>query len=145
MTNILWVAGRYQLGDDPGLFQDAHYVGHALELPFRKTWIDDSAQTVTLLIHTTDVETWGAWQGHSVLLNGTEVGRLKDASDTQGGTEIFQLPLARGTLDGILSGEDNFLLRVEIERQPSQPGLADDFVLTRIETDGTFAAKLGWK
>jgi hypothetical protein len=44
-----------------------------------------------------------------------------------------------------LGGEDNFLLAVELERQAASPGLADDFVLWRIETDGTFAASLGWK
>ena len=41
MTNILLIAGRYQLGNNEGLFQDAHYVGYGLELPFRKTWIPE--------------------------------------------------------------------------------------------------------
>ncbi len=58
MTNILLIAGRYQLGNNAGLFQDAHYVGYGLELPFRKTWIDTDAKEIGFVFHTTDVETW---------------------------------------------------------------------------------------
>jgi len=55
MTNILLIAGRYQLGNNEGLFQDAHYVGYGLELPFRKTWIDTDAKEIGCVFHTTDV------------------------------------------------------------------------------------------
>jgi hypothetical protein len=133
MTNILLIAGRYQL-------QDAHYVGYGLELPFRKTWIDTDAKEIGFVFHTTDVETWGDWKGHS-----QEIGRLKDPSDTYGPAEVFTIKVPTATLEKILSGKDNFVLSVELERQPTQPGLSDKLVLTRIETDGTLAASLGSK
>ena len=63
MTNILLIAGRYQLGNNEGLFQDAHYVGYGLELPFRKTWIDTDAKEIGFVFHTTDVETRGRLEG----------------------------------------------------------------------------------
>jgi hypothetical protein len=145
MTDILWVAGRYQLGNDPGLFQDAAYVGQGLALPFKKTWIDPNATVVKLIIHTTDVETWGNWSGHAVLINNIEVGRLKDPTDTMGSIERFELSIPVSTMNAALGGKDEFALRVELEIQPAQPGLSDDFVLTRIASDESFAAKLGWK
>ena len=74
MTNILLIAGRYQLGNNEGLFQDAHDVGYGLELPFRKTWIDTDAKEIGFVFHTTDVETWGDWKGHRVAINGQEIG-----------------------------------------------------------------------
>jgi len=145
MTDILLVAGRYQLGDDPGLFQDAVYVGQTLALPFKKTWIDGSATTVKLIVYTTDVETWGDWKGHAVSINGVEIGRLKDPNDTYGPLERFELPIPVATLNGALGGKDEFILSVVLEVQAATPGLSDDFILVRIATDGTFAAKLGWK
>ncbi|MBV8686897.1 MAG: hypothetical protein JOZ90_10995 [Alphaproteobacteria bacterium] len=145
MTDILWVAGRYQLGNDPGLFQDAAYVGQTLALPFKKTWLDPNATAVKLIIYTTDVETWGSWSGHAVFINSTEVGRLKDPTDTMGPLERFELSIPVWTLNSALGGKDEFTLRVELEVQAAQPGLSDDFVLTRIASDETIAAKLGWK
>jgi hypothetical protein len=91
------------------------------------------------------VETWGDWKGHRVAINGQEIGRLKDPSDTYGPAEVFTIKVPTATLEKILSGKDNFVLSAELERQPTQPGLSDKLVLTRIETDGTLAASLGSK
>jgi len=145
MTPIVLITGRYQLGNDAGIFQDALYIGFELKLPFTKTWIDSSATDITFIFYTHDVETWGTWIGHRVSINGVEIGRLKDPDDVQGASEVFRLVVPRTTLDSALGGKDNFVLTVELEREPAMPGLADDFVLWRIESDGTFAASLGWK
>jgi hypothetical protein len=145
MTPIVLITGRYQLGNDPGIFQDALYVGFELKLPFTKTWIDSSATNITFVFYTHDVETWGSWKGHRVSINNVEIGRLRDPDDAQGASEIFKLAVPRTTVETALGGKDNFLLSVELDVQPATPGLADDFVLWRIETDGTFAARLGWK
>jgi hypothetical protein len=145
MTPIVLITGRYQLGNDAGLFQDALYIGFELKLPFTKTWIDPSATDITFIFYTHDVETWGTWSGHRVSINGVEIGRLKDPDDVQGVSEVFRLAVPRTTLDAALGSEDNFVLAVELDRQPASPGFADDFVLWRMETDGTFAASLGWK
>jgi hypothetical protein len=146
MTPIVLITGRYQFGNDAGLFQDAIYIGFELKLPFTKTWIDASATDIIFIFHTHDVEIWGTGQGHRVSINNVEIGRLKDGNDVQGTSEVFRLTVARTTVEAALAGKDNFLLSVELEVQPSlPPGLSDDFVLWRIETDGTFAARLGWK
>jgi hypothetical protein len=145
MTPIVLITGRYQFGNDAGLFQDALYIGFELKLPFTKTWIDPNAIDVTFSFYTHDVETWGTWKGHRVSINDVEIGRLKDENDVQGTSEVFRLVVPRATIDTALAGNDNFLLSVELDVQPSSPGLSDDFVLWRIETDGTFAARLGWK
>jgi hypothetical protein len=145
MTPIVLITGRYQLGNDAGIFQDALYVGFELQLPFTKTWIDTNADNITFVFYTHDVETWGAWKGHRVAINDVEIGRLKDPDDTQGVSEIFRLAVPRKELEKALNGKDQFLLSVQLEVQPASPGMADDFVLWRIETDGTFAARIGWR
>lgn len=145
MTPIPLITGRYQLGNDAGLFQDAMYVGFELKLPFTKTWHDTSAATITFNLYTHDVETWGDWLGHRVSINGIEIGRLKDPADTLGVNEVFSLAVPRTVLEAALGGKDRFVFSVELELQPSTPGMEDDFVLWRVESDGTFSARLGWK
>jgi len=142
---ILWASTRYHLGNNPGLFQDAQYVGHALRLPFQKTWIDGEAAAVRLIFHTRDVETWAGRRGHKISINDVEIGRLSDGGSARGDTEAFELTIARPLLDEALSGRDQFIVAVDLELDPDHPGLADDFVVTRIESDGTFAARLGWR
>ena len=141
---ILWASTNYHLGDNPGIFQDACYVGHVLRLPFRKAWIDPEASGVVLRVHTRDVETWADRLGHKVSINEREVGRLKDASDALGGTEVFAFSVTRPELDDALAGGDHFTLSIELDLGTAGPRLSDDFVVTRIESDGTFAAALGW-
>ena len=99
MSPIVFVTGRYQLGNNPGLFQDALYIGHEINLPFRKTWLDTGAANIGLNIYTHDIETWGSWRGHKVAINGTEIGRLKDPDDRQGTIETFKLSVPRADLE----------------------------------------------
>ena len=141
MTNILLIAGRYQLGNNEGLFQDAHYVGYGLELPFRKTWIDTDAKEIGFVFHTTDVETWGDWKGQSCDQRPRDRGGSRIRPHLRSCRSLHDQS-ADSDLEKILSGKDNLVLSVELERQPTQPGLSDDFVLTRIETDGTLALRV---
>jgi hypothetical protein len=90
------------------------------------------------------VETWADHLGHKVSINETEVGRLKDAADVLGRTEVFEFAMARPELEDALAGGDRFTLSIELDLGITGPRLADDFVVTRIESDGTFAAALGW-
>ncbi|MET1028029.1 MAG: hypothetical protein ABWY00_12740 [Dongiaceae bacterium] len=142
---ILWASTKYHLGDNPGVFQDASYIGHHLKLPFRKAWLDPEASTVVLRVHTRDVETWGDCLGHKVSINEREIGRLKDTGDASGDAEVFELGIARSDIEKILAGDDCFTLSIELDVGAAAPRISDDFVVTRIESDGTFAAKLGWK
>ena len=145
MTPIPLITGSYHLGDSAGLFQDAAYIGHELRLPFRRTWMDSQAERFLFSFHTSDVETWGDWQGHRITINGTEIGRLRDPDDRIGAFERFEIVVERAVLEHALGSNDNFLVVVALDKQPPHPGLSDDFVLRRIETDGSFAATIGWK
>lgn len=144
MRKILVITGDYHLGDNPGVFQEALYLGHVLALPFHKTWINDEASNVSFFFTTHDVETWGTWNGHKVSVNGHEIGRLKEAASTYGRNEEFQFDVPLADFESYLGGNDNFTLQVDLEKQPTMPGLADDFVLTRIET-GELAVRVGWQ
>ncbi len=145
MTPVLLVSGRYHFGDQPGVFQDAIYIGEVLEFPMHGFWIDDTAkpEQFTLRVHTTDVETWslGTGLGHPVLINGHEVGRLKDPDVKQQERELFELMIPRVVLLQAVGGAATFTLAVRLERVAGSG--PDDFTLVRIETDGTFGAALG--
>ena len=142
---ILVLSGKYHFGDNAGVFQNATYIGHQLVLPVRKTWLDDKADTVAFYFSTHDVETWGDWKGHKVAINGTEIGRIKDVADTVGEIETTKLELTKAEFIKLLDRSDNFSLSIELEKQITLPGLADDFVLTRIATSDNLAVVLGWK
>jgi hypothetical protein len=142
MNEILVVSGAYQLGDNPGLFQDSIYCGDLLSLPMTLVWLDQNASNVAFIVYTHDVETWGNWSGHRVSINNVEIGRLKDPNDVQGRSERFELVVPRSKLESALGGANTFVVRIELERQPQVQGMADDFVVTRLATDGV-AIRLG--
>ena len=143
--SILVLGGSYHFGDNAGIFQGATYVGHKLTLPVRKTWIDDKAETIAFVFESHDVETWGTWKGHQVSINGSEIGRIKDKADTTGRVELTTLEVKKEDFLKLLNQKENFTLEIELERQAANPGLADDFVLTRIATSTNLVIVLGWK
>ena len=142
---ILVVRGSYHFGDSPGIFQDATYVGHQLVLPLRKTWLDDRADVFAFYFSTEDVETVGDWKGHRVLINGAEIGRIKNHGHTAGNADTVRLDVKHDDLMRILDGKDNFTLTIELEKRHATPGISDDFVLTRISTSVGFSVALGWE
>ncbi|MDJ0514071.1 MAG: hypothetical protein QNJ62_11580 [Methyloceanibacter sp.] len=133
---VVLLTGAYHLGNNPGVFQDAQYVGLRLEFPARLTWKPPAA--VELIFYTHDIETWGGTGGHAVTINGTEVGRLRDVVNTQHPTEINTITIDKAVFDNAVGGGDEFRLGIAVRGGT----LADDFVLTRVETRG-FAALLG--
>ncbi len=146
-ATTLVLAGQYHLGDNPGLFQDATFVGYVLALPLTVTLdSDEPGADATFHVETHDVETWGPdeWQGHPVRLTGAggthELGRLKDPDDTSGRVERFRLSIGKAKLEELLGGRNgSVVLTVEVEKRSATPGIADDFVLTRLETTGMIA------
>ena len=84
----------------------------------------------------------GDWKGHRVAINGQEIGAAQGSVRHLRSCRSLHDQSADSDLEKILSGKDNLVLSVELERQPTQPGLSDDFVLTRIETDGTLALRV---
>jgi len=145
MTNILLIAGRYQLGNNAGFSRTPTMLATAWNFPFERPG------SIRMPKRSDSFSTPPMWK-HGAIGRVTELrstakrsGRLKDPSDTYGPAEVFTIKVPTATLEKILSGKDNFVLSVELERQPTQPGLSDKLVLTRIETDGTLAASLGSK
>ena len=116
--------------------------GRRCPLPVTKTWIDDNSDSIEFLVSTTDIETWGDWEGHLVKINGTEIGRLKDAGNTMGREELFEISYPKADFLALLGGSDSFTLQVELERRSASVGFADDFVLSRISTKH-LALKIG--
>lgn len=131
---VLLIEGQFHFGDNPGVFQSATYVGLSMKLPLIKTWINDQSPEISFVFTTTDVETWGNWEGHQVLVNGTLIGRLKDKDDQQGHEETFVVTCSREDFLELLGDSDAFTLSIELERRESAPGFSDDFVLRRIAT-----------
>jgi hypothetical protein len=147
-NTILVVTGSYQFGNNPGLFQDALYVGRSLDFPITISYLDESGPTVSFFFETHDIETWGAWKGHQVLLNGAEIGRLKDPNNTSGRLEQFEIQMQMSTFIQLVKYSAGKPAKADLEivldMQSPAPGLADDFVLTRIETSENVVVELGW-
>lgn len=145
---VVVITGHYQLGNNPGIFQDALYVGRMLVFPVTVIYVDTTAPEVKLFIETHDIETWSAWMGHQVTLNGTEIGRLKDPDDTFGRLEIFELTIPMATYLNLINYMPNQPAKAELaiilETQTASPTLADDFVLLRIDTNESTAIRMGW-
>lgn len=143
VATILVLEGRYHFGNNPGVFQDATYVGLQLNLPITVTWYDENLDEVAFLFKTQDVESWRGSGGHQVLLNGTDVGRLSDPSDGQAGNEQFRIAIPTVLFKAILKGSKFARLGILVEVGDSPPGLADDFVLRRIETEENLLVRVG--
>lgn len=75
-------------------------------------------------------------------VNGTEIGRLKDAKDQSGGSELFDIEYPKVDFLSLLGGSDSFVFEIELERQAEMPGFSDDFTVRRISTSN-LALKIG--
>jgi hypothetical protein len=115
-----------------------------VSLPMHVVWLDDDADTqyVILVFKTQDVETWGDWNGHRVLIGGKEIGQLKDPDDHDGRYETFKLRVEKSWFEQPLGPARTFVLTIELETQPEHPALSDDFPLGRIEVQNA-AIRLG--
>jgi hypothetical protein len=137
---VIFVSGAYHLGNNPGIFQSAPFVGLSLVFPATLTWKPTEVE-VGFVIHTHDVESWGGRGGHALTVNGTKLGEIKDCKNAAHPNEVTTILVPRTALEAALGGSDFFRLGIDVN-VGSAPSLADDFVLTRIETQA-FAARLG--
>ena len=137
---IIFISGAYHLGNNPGVFQSASFAGLSLTFPATLTW-KPTANNIALVLHTHDVESWGGTGGHTVKINQTKVGEIKDVNNADHPNEVTTIPMVRTDFEAILPGKDYFTIGIELHLT-TPPSMADDFVLTRIDTVD-FAAKLG--
>lgn len=139
---IVILTGAYHLGDNPGAFGDATWVGDRLSLPMR---IEHSpADTdATFLFEVRDVDVWDPeWPGHHVVIDDEPAARLLPPFEppppipSPGGVGLLRPPqIAVVTIDRNRFGDRRrFLMSIVVDRQRPGGSLIDDFVLTRIES-----------
>lgn len=141
---MIW-SGSLNLGDTPGVFNDASFAGLLLQIPVTITYIQDEAkEPVRFLLETTEVEIFGE-KRHAVYWDWTPgqvfpgpVGFIDDTDQVPGKPEfhILEIPAEQAG-----TGQHSITIVVN----PEVPaGLRDDFVLRRIEAHESVGAKVGW-
>lgn len=136
--------GKLHLGDTPVVprFGDAVYVGLRLCLPVRVYIVDEPPpRVVTLVFRTSEVESWAAWQRHTVSLGGRVLGTLGDADHPGNPSERHVLTIRTEELRGLLQTGKPLVLEIAVGT--GTPGSADDFVLKEIAASGAVFV-VGW-
>lgn len=141
---IIVLEGSYQFGNNIGVFQDATYVGFEMHLPIHVSWINDQVSEVTFIFKTHDIETWADWQKHEVWIGNTSLGSFRDNQNSGGTHEVFHFALDRQQAETIMPAGSNVILKIITGYDQAQPGMSDDFVLTRIDTRD-IAIQIGWR
>jgi len=148
---IVVMTCAYHLGEMPGVFADALWVGDRISLPLRIEH-RPSAGDLTLLFQVRDLDIWDpSWVGHPVYVDDELVAHLKPPFDPPddlppGGAigelrppQVAVLQVPRQAL-----GErTRFRLSIVLDRQPGHERLLDDFVLQRIESVD-WVVRVGW-
>lgn len=129
-----------QLGDNPNYFKESAYIGYTLEIPVHIGKIDETVDTISIIISTSVIETL-AGDGHVVMINDQVVGRLKDVTGNP--FETTTIPIPKETFKQLIL-PDNFMLlkiRVDIFDKPSS-SLLDDFIIKKIEIENAEASSM---
>jgi hypothetical protein len=142
MSEKIWT-GRVHLGDDPGIYGNAQYVGFSVAFPVQLQPFDETAAApppdVTFLVAASDVSVMTGYPGHKVSIVGY--------SPTSTPHEWAATELAFGRINSSFAGElviqvsaatlpEYLSVHVEIDATVA-PGLYDDFLLTRISLQST--------
>jgi hypothetical protein len=140
---LVWTGGL-NLGDTPGVFYDAQFVGLLVQIPLTITFLPDGEDPIKLLLMTTEVEIfndkkhpvyWDWMPGNPLP---TPVGFIDDTDLIPGRPEFHLLTIPRAA-----ASVDRHWITIQVNPEISA-GLRDDFVLKRIEAHETIGAKIGW-
>ncbi len=140
---IIWT-GALNLGDTPGVFNDASFAGLMLQLPITITFVPAGSDPVSLALTTTDVEIFNDrkhpvffdWKAGTPLT--TPIGYIDDTEIIPGRPEVHLL-----TIPHDAATVDRHSITILIN--PDVPaGFRDDFILKRIEAHVTVGVKFGW-
>ena len=149
---LIWQS-RVQLGDEPGVFGDAHFAGLCVELPFNLQVTDMLGSSEILIsIEAENVHTFGPYPGHRATiiqyhpldpanLNGPWAERVLGAGRLLNDTLEIPIDLA-----GIAEELVYLSLRLEIDTTV-RAGLYNDFVLKRLgkrSADFRYTASFGF-
>lgn len=150
---FIW-QGRIHIGDEPGVFGDAFYAGLCAELPITLERISTAGPDVTtLILETQGVRTFTGYPGHVVTVTLYE----PDVAEPLHWNErvLEEVPLTTADNDrkeidldlDSLSPPHYLSIRIRIDTDV-QPGLYDDFVVTRLANrseDFKFVASFGFR
>lgn len=140
---LIW-SGALNMGDTPGVFMNAQFVGLMLQIPVTLTFLPDGTDPVKLLLMTTEVEIFGGkthpvfwdWEPGTVLP--IPIGQIDDVDLIPGRPEFHPLEVPRASAP---LGRHWITIQVNAE---VTAGFRDDFVLQRIEAHESIGAKIGW-
>jgi hypothetical protein len=140
---LVWT-GALNLGDTPGVFMDAQFVGILVQIPLTITFVPAGTDPVQLLLATTEVEIFGGkkhpvywdWAPGSPLP--APVGFIDDTDIIPGRPEyhLLSIPLGAATID-------RHWITIHVNPEVTA-GFRDDFVLKKIEAHESIGAKIGW-
>ena len=140
---LIWT-GALNLGDTPGVFTDAAFVGLQLQLPCTVTFEPSGSTSLEILLLTTNVEIFNN-KKHSIYWDwvpGTPlpnaVGYVDDTDPLPGRPEFHLATIPRASAS-VGQHWITILLNPDIPA-----GMRDDFVLKRIEAHESFGVKFGW-
>lgn len=133
------------MGDTPGVFTDAQFVGLVLQLPVTISFVPEGLdKPVYFLIESTEVEIFGG-KRHPILWDWmpgdklpTPAGFINDVDFTPGKPELHYIEIAP---DLATVGKHTITILVNPE---IAAGMKDDFILRRLEADNQIGAKFGW-
>lgn len=140
---LVWT-GSLNLGDTPGVFMDAQFVGLLLQMPIKITFLPAGEDPIQLLLTTTQVEIFND-KKHPVYWDWvpgtplpTPVGFIDDTDIIPGRPEYHLLSVPRNSVS-----VDNHWITIHVNPEVDA-GFRDDFVLKRIEAHESIGAKIGW-
>lgn len=133
---LIW-KGRLHVGDEPGVYGDAPYVGLCTEYPLIIKPFDSTNKKtdVTLLLEAEDVAIYAGYSGHPVSLNAYEPGSAGKWKQVSLGTWLLTAKELQMKLAD-LTGHIYLSLQVRVDTTVP-PGLYNDFVLTRLALQST--------
>lgn len=138
-NELIW-QGRVHLGDEPGIYADAHYCGLNIDLPFTvfRTDPDDrEKRTFELILETEDMVTYPHYPGHQVSITAYE----PDQKDPYRSVERVVVQTKMSSDDNnqkvieveVGEGCDPYYFSIDIRVDTTvNPGLYDDFVVKRL-------------
>jgi hypothetical protein len=140
---MIWT-GALNLGDTPGVFTDAHFVGLLLQIPITVTFIPDDLVQAQFLLTTTEVEIFGNkphrvfWDWSPGTAFPAPVGQIDDRDFVPGRPEIHPLSVPAAS-----AGVGKHSVTIHVNSDVTA-GPRDDFVLRRIEAHESIGVKFGW-
>lgn len=140
---MVW-SGALNLGDTPGVFNNAQFTGLLVQIPITLTFVPADTAPRKFLLQTTDVEIFNDkkhpvywdWVPGSPLP--TSIGFIDDTELIVGRPEFHELSVSS---DKAAEGPHTITILVNPE---VSAGLKDDFVLEKLLASNSVGAKIGW-